>query len=317
MLPGSKTNARSNEQARLRARKPFLEFRARLVQAIRRFFIGEGYLEIETPHLIPAPAPEAHIDAIGVGGLFLHTSPELCMKRLLAAGYAKLFQISKCFREGERGRLHLPEFTLLEWYHSGIDYFQLMEECEALFLAVCQETGLGHEVQYQGRRVNLETPWKRISVEDAFAAYAPVTMAEAVAKDRFDELMVLEVEPFIGLSKPVFLYDYPSCCAGLARLRPDRPDLAERFELYFAGIELANAFSELTDAREQRMRFEQDARLRRGLGKQVYPSPESFLACLKQMPAAAGIALGIDRLTMILTDSPRIDKVVPFTPEEM
>jgi lysyl-tRNA synthetase class 2 len=294
-----------------------LRLRARLVHAIRRFFVDQGYLEIETPHLIPAPAPEVHIDAVKVGDMFLHTSPELCMKRLLSAGYPKIFQICKCFRKGERGKKHLPEFTLLEWYRVESDYVALMDECEEMILAVSRDLGFGKSIIYRQRHINLERPWERISVQEAFNRYGSISMEQALKKGCFDELLVEEIEPHLGISGPVFLYDYPASFAALAKLKEEAPNFVERFEIYMGGLELANAFSELTDAEEQKTRFERDRRERERLGKEAYPFPKEFLESLSDMPSSAGIALGVDRLAMIFADATKIDDVVSFAPEEL
>jgi lysyl-tRNA synthetase class 2 len=317
MLPGSKNSSAKEERGRLASKKSTLWFRARIIQAIRRYFIEHDYLEVETPHIIPAPTPEVHIEALKAGDSFLHTSPELCMKRLLSAGFNKIFQICRCFRRGERGEHHLCEFTLLEWYRTGIDYMDLMDECEEMMLSVSHDLGLGDKITYQGLEMDLKRPWERITVKAAFKRYASVPFDEALELGRFDEVMVSEIEPHLGLSKPTFLYDYPATLAALARLKENEPDLAERFEIYMAGLELANAFSELTDVREQEARFvkEQDRRVE--LGKPVYPVPEKFLTSLPHMPRSAGIALGVDRLAMIFTNRTRIDDVVSFTPEEL
>jgi len=288
-----------------------------MIQAMRLFFIEHDYLEVETPQLIPAPAPEPHIHAISAGNLFLHTSPELCMKRLLAAGYPKIFQICKCFRHAERGNLHMPEFTMLEWYRTEIDYMALMEECEAMILSVSRRLGAGDSINYHGKEIDLQYPWERLSVGEAFDRFASLTPETAIGKGIFDEVMVEKIEPNIGLARPTILYDYPAPLAALARLKPENKKLAERFEIYLAGLELANGFSELTDAREQRARFERDRKQRSDSDKQVYPMPEKCLKDLEKMPRAAGIALGVDRLAMIFADRSRIDDVATFTPEEV
>ncbi len=289
--------------------------RALLIQAIRRFFIDHGYLEVETPCLIPAPAPEVHIDALSCGNVFLQASPELCMKRLLAADFSRIFQICKCFRRDERGNRHLPEFTMLEWYRAECDYRDLMKECEDLlsFLFI----GLGYEefLIYQGKQITLCPPWERITVAEAFARYAPLSMSEALQNDRFDEMMACHIEPRLGMVTPTFVADYPIHPGALAKTKDGDDSLTERFELYLGGLELANAFTELTDAGEQRLRFLEAEQQRRAMGKIPYPPAERFLAALDSMPRAAGIALGIDRLAMIVTDSPSIDAVVAFTPE--
>ncbi len=317
MLPESKNSSSKEERERLASKKSNLWFRARIVQAIRRYFIEHDYLEVETPHIISAPTPEVHIEALKAGDSFLHTSPELCMKRLLSAGFNKIFQICRCFRQGERGEHHLYEFTLLEWYRTGIDYMDLMDECEEMMLSVSHDLGLGDKITYQGREMDLKRPWERITVKETFKRYASVPFDEALALGRFDEVMVSEIEPHLGISKPTFLYDYPAIFAALARLKENEPELAERFEIYMAGLELANAFSELTDVREQEERFVKEREKRQELGKPVYPIPEKFLTSLPHMPQSAGIALGVDRLAMIFTNRTRIDDVVSFTPEEL
>ena len=291
--------------------------RAGIIQVIREFFIERDYLEVETPLRIPAPAPESNIDAIPSDGWFLHTSPELCMKRLLAAGYSKIFQISKCFRDRERGSLHLPEFTLLEWYQAGIDYREMMNECEELFVFIARSLDRGDTISYQGTTIDLKKPWIRLSVKDAFDRYAPLSLEKTLENDCFDEIMVDHIESHLAQDKPVFLYDYPIALASLSRPKKSDPSVAERFEIYMGGLELANAFSELTDGEEQRARFSKEREYRRQQGKETYPSPEHFLDALHTMPDSAGIALGVDRLVMIFTDKDTIDDVVTFTPEEL
>ncbi|MDY0260900.1 EF-P lysine aminoacylase EpmA [Syntrophotalea acetylenica] len=288
-----------------------LEQRARIVQTIRSFFIERDFLEVETPHRIPGNAPEAHIDAVPSDGWFLHTSPELCMKRLLAAGYPRLFQLCRCWRAAERGARHLPEFAMLEWYVAHCDYHLLMQQCEALLGALLPEEIL----TYQGRAIDLGSPWERLTVAEAFDRFGSRSLQQALREDRFDEIISLEIEPRLGIQRPTFLIEYPSELAALARRHPQRPGVAERFELYIAGLEVANAFSELTDPVEQRQRFAVEEALRRKSGKPPYPSPEPFLLELDAMPEAAGIALGLDRLVMLLTDAATIDDVVAFTPE--
>jgi lysyl-tRNA synthetase class 2 len=294
-----------------------LATRAAILRRTREFFTTEGYLETDTPLLIPAPAPEAHIDAVGAGGLYLHTSPELCMKRLLAAGYPKIFQICHCWRSGERGSRHLPEFTMLEWYRAESDYTNLMDDCVRLVRQVAAGCGTGSSIAYRGETVDLQGEWERLTVREAFRRYTETTMEEALAADRFDELMTEAIEPNLGTPTPTFLCDYPAERGALARLKGDDPSVAERFELYIAGLELANAFSELTDPAEQRRRFEEEAAHRAGRGQAPYPMPEKFLAELGSMPPSAGIALGMDRLIMLLAGAETIDEVVAFTPEEL
>ena len=294
-----------------------LLLRAQIIQTIRRFFIDQAYLEVETPIRIPAPAPEAHIDAVPTDDQYLQTSPELCMKQLLTAGFPQIFQICKCFRHHERGRKHLPELTMLEWYRAGGNYLDLMQECEELVCFVAHQLGKRGRLIYRNRPIEFARPWLRMSVTEAFDRFGSVSMQEALAADSFDEVMALDIEPNLGAPNPVFLYNYPSRHGALARLNSRNPLLAERFELYIAGIELCNGFSELTDAAEQRDRFEKELLLRQSLNKPSYPMPEKFLQVLADMPASAGNALRIDRLVMLLADADKIDDVVAFTPEEL
>lgn len=239
------------------------------------------------------------------------------MKRLLSTGFPRIFQICKCFRDGERGHLHLPEFTLLEWYRADADYNALMADCEAMIGFVSDDLGLGKTIQYRGQKIDLQPPWNRIAVEEAFAAHSPVSLREALDTDRLEEMMVINIEPNLDMSRPVFLYDYPSQFASLSRVKQDRPDLAERFELYIGGLELANAFSELTNPDEQETRFNKENGVREKRGKKPYPVPMKFLDALHTMPPSAGIAFGVDRLVMLLTGAEKIDDVVAYTPEEL
>jgi len=294
-----------------------LELRADIVTSIRGFFQENSYLEVETPCRIPAPAPEAHIDAQPSGEWFLHASPELCMKQMLAAGFPRIFQICRCFRQHERGGRHLPELTMLEWYTAGASYLDMMTQCEELFTAVARDLGRGNALHYQGAIVDLAVPWERLTVNRAFETYAGVSVAESLEKGTFDETLALGVEPHLGNDRPLILYDYPAACGSLARLKPGSENLAERFELYIQGVEICNAFSELTDPHEQRIRFEREMVLREDTGKVVYPLPEPFLKTLTKMPEAAGNALGVDRLAMLFADTALIDDVVAFTPEEL
>ncbi len=294
-----------------------LTLRARVLQAIRHFFSRCDFLEVETPCRIPAPAPEAYISAPPAGDWFLHTSPELCMKRLLAGGIPRLFQICRCFRQGERGDRHLPEFTLLEWYAAHMDYHGMMKQTEDLIREITDRIGLGERIAYQGSDIDLSPPWPRMTVAEAFRQFTDFSPEQAVAEGCFDELIGCRIEPHLGLEKPVFLHDYPVSQAALARISPGNQAVAERFELYIGGLELCNAFTELTDPMEQRRRFEMQRRQMAADGQNVYPMPERFLADLFRMPPAAGNALGIDRLVMLLVDSARIDEVVTFTPETL
>ena len=294
-----------------------LRLRAKVIRAVRSFFVEEGFLEVDTPIRIPSPAPEQHIEAVPSGNWALQTSPELCMKRLLSSGYSRIFQICKCFRGHERGIKHLPEFTLLEWYCTETGYHAFMDQCESLIRSVAAVNGGADILHYQGHRVDLSGPWPRISVAEAFQRWGTLSMGSALSQDRFDEVMVNDIEPKLGFEKPVFLCDYPAERAALAKLNPADPTLAMRFELYICGLELCNAFMELTDPVEQRQRFEAERSELLKNGKPVFPIPDPFLAALKDMPEAAGNALGLDRLVMLLADTASIDDVVAFTPQEL
>lgn len=291
--------------------------RARIIQAMRSYFYDHDFLEVETPIRIPAPAPEAHIDSFASDGWFLQSSPELAMKRLLAGGHGRIFQICKCFRRDERGPRHLTELTMLEWYTPGYTYLELMDQCSALVRHIAHQTGCKGPLNYNGQTIDLAAPWETITVDAAFRRYTATTLERSMSMGRFDEIMAFEIEPELGRNCPTFIMDYPASMAALARLKPDDSEFAERFELYIGGMELANGFSELNDPVEQRRRFKAAAAIRALAQKPATPMPEPFLRDLESMPAAAGIALGVDRLVMLFTNADTIDKVVAFTPETL
>jgi lysyl-tRNA synthetase class 2 len=295
-----------------------LQKRAALIHSIRSFFNNRDYLEVDTPARLPVLIPEACNEPVESGNHFLQTSPEICMKRLLAeAGCQKIFQICKCFRKNERGDRHLPEFTMLEWYRTRSDYHSLMDECEDFIIEVAQALGHSDSITVKGAKISLEKGWERLSVADAFSQYAPVSVKQALGQNIFDEVLCRDIEPKLGTAKPVFLYDYPAELGALARKKKENPAVAERFEIYIAGLELANGFSELTDAHEQRQRFEQELKGIKNQGRPVGRMPEKFLHVLPGMPEAAGIALGLDRLAMVLFNAEIIDNVVTFVPEDL
>lgn len=294
-----------------------LTLRSRIIQLVRDFFTGRGFLEIETPLRIPAPAPETYINPHPSGNWYLQTSPELCMKRMLSAGYPKIFQICKCFRREERGKRHLEEFTMLEWYEAGANYKNLMDCCEDLFRFIGAALGTGDGIRYNGCLIDISPPWERLSVVDAFTRFASISVDKAMEADRFDETIAFEIEPRLGTGAPVFLYDYPAGTCPLAAPRPGNANLGQRFELYINGLELCNGFTELTDPDEQRRRFSEELNRRKKAGHNLSPMPEKFLSDLALMPPAAGNALGLDRLIMLFADVKSIDEVVAFTPEEL
>ncbi|CAH2031467.1 EF-P lysine aminoacylase EpmA [Trichlorobacter ammonificans] len=296
-----------------------LQIRAQVLRTVRAFFQEEGFLEVETPLLIPANAPEEHIDPVIVSPTGqLQTSPELCMKRLLCRGHHRIFQISRCWRAHERGSRHLSEFTMLEWYRANADYTQLMNDCEGLLRRVAADCAVGSLFRRDGRTIDPRLPWQRFTVQEAFRRFAAADALTAVENDSFDELVVSVIEPALAeLPVPSILTDYPAEMAALARLKGDDPRYAERFELYAGGLELANGFSELSDPVEQRLRFGAANAVRVTRGMEPLPLPEPFLAELPALPPSAGIALGIDRLVMLTTGCATIDEVVAFTPEEL
>lgn len=294
-----------------------LKKRSLVVQHTRDFFINKGYLEVDTPLRSPAIIPEAHIDPMMSEGHYLQASPELYMKRLLSQGLDKVFQICKCFRKNERGSRHLPELTMLEWYGITHTYEDLMDQCEGLLAYIAGQLGKNGSLDYQGHTIDLQNGFHRLTIAQAFDQFGSMTADKAMESGQFDEIISFEIEPHLGINRPCFLYDYPAPLASLAKLHPDNQQVAQRFELYIAGIELANGFTELTDSKIQKQRFMEENRLRSTRGLSALPMPETFLSDLKTMPEAAGIALGMDRLAMLFCDAPCIDEVVAFTPESL
>jgi lysyl-tRNA synthetase class 2 len=297
--------------------------RARVVRTIRAFFEARGFLEVETPLLVPSPGLDRHLDAFeaatGSAPRFLITSPEYQMKRLLVAGYARIFQLAKCFRRGERGERHNPEFTMLEWYRANAGVDDVIADTEQLVAAVT-----GGAVDVGGRRVVCAPPFARLTVCEAFERFAKMSRAETLEaaandEDRFFRVLVDEVEPRIAeLPHALVLNEYPASQASLARRKPGDPDVAERFELYVAGVELCNGFGELTDANEQRARFARDQAERKARGLAVYPIDEKFVAALDRgMPPSGGNALGVDRLVALACGTTDIADVLAFTDDEL
>ncbi len=301
------------EREALAAKRPALECRARLLASIRSFFTARGFLEIETPVRVATPALELHIDAEPSGSAWLRTSPELHMKRLLAAGYTRLFQMGPCFRMGECGRLHHPEYTMLEWYRTGTDSRGILEDTQALLRQAVRDTVGGDVIPARTGPVAVGGEWPVITVSDAFTRFAGWDPVAAYEADRFELDLMRKVEPALPLDRPCVLAGYPAAAAALSRLDPADPRVAERWELYVGGVELANAYTELTDATEQENRFRECAEARRQLGKPVYPVDPDFLSALKSgMPACGGAALGVDRLAMLLAGADSLDAVMAF-----
>lgn len=315
--------------------------RQTMYAALRSFFAKNGYEEVETPLLVPTPGMEPHIDPFSVAylpqtdigqksELFLHTSPEYAMKRLLADGCGPIFQICKVFRNGEIARAHNPEFTLLEFYRPHADYHHIMGDLEQALAEV--EKAMGPAAPYFSK-----LPWERLTVREAVLRETGLDLrtlstAEQLARageaigvrmggyetwdDAFFHLFLQKVEPRLGLERPTFLIEYPASMAALARLKPSEPEVAERVELYAHGQELANGFSELTDAVEQRARLEEERALRQKQGRPAFELDEKFLSALGHMPPAGGIAVGLDRILMMLLGTDRISDVLLFPAQE-
>lgn len=301
-----------------------LHLRAALIQAIRSFFQSKTFLEVDTPIRYPVIIPEENIVPLRSESAFLQTSPELCMKRLLAGGNPRIYQICKCFRREERGRYHLEEFTMLEWYREGVDYTALMDDCEQLLQQVGGALSAVVAAEQSDRLRDLQPfveavgrPWQRITVMEAFQRHSPVSLEEALIQERFDEVLVEHVEPELGKQQPTILYDYPAVFGSLAKTKQGNASLVERFELYLRGVELANGFSELTDPVEQRVRFEQEIAMIKQQQGEKLPLPQSFLDDLDSIESAAGIALGVDRLFMLAFGVKSIDRAVSFSPSDI
>jgi len=304
-----------DELVRLQRIRSNLELRHCILAAARSFFGRHGFLEVDTPVRIPTPALEDYIDAEPSGDHFLRTSPELHMKRLLAAGCECVFQIGPCCRQGERGRVHLPEFSMLEWYRLEADYADVLDDTIALVREIVTAVCSGTSLSVRGQTVDVGEEWERLTVDEAYRVYAGCTPDAALAEDRFEEILVERIEPHLGIGRPTILMDYPACTSSLSKPKDEAPNRAERWELYFAGLEIANACSELTDPAAQRRSFEATAGLRRAEGMPVYELDEPFLEALQSIPSAAGVAIGIDRLVMALSGAETIDDVVAFPPE--
>jgi lysyl-tRNA synthetase class 2 len=318
--------------------------RARLQAAVRAFLTRRGFEEVETPCLVPSPGTETHIDAFRTTlrlpegdaaprELWLHPSPELAMKRLLSRGFPRIFQLARAFRDGEVTSTHNPEFTLLELYRAGTDYRGIMADLEELVADGARAILGSTRVPWRGGVVELAPPFRRVTVAEAFLAegidlaacdgHVEPLRRQLVERgfrpapgDGYDDLffrVFLErIEPRLAAGPPAYVVDWPAPMAALARLRADDPRWAERFELYAGGLELANGFSELTDPVEQRARFEREQARRAAASRPPHPIDEAFLAELARMPPAGGVALGVDRLLMLLTGATRIEEVLLF-----
>jgi elongation factor P--(R)-beta-lysine ligase len=319
-----------------RDRRPFLLARNRIVTALRSWFAAEGFVEVDTAALQVSPGNETHLHAFGTDWIgpdgrearrYLHTSPEFAMKKLLAAGEKRIVDFARAFRNRERGPLHAPEFTMVEWYRAGEPYEAVMVDCAALVAGAAKAAG-GDTLRWRDRIADVGAEPERLTVADAFARHAGIDLA-AVSGDRdrfaavsgvrvvaddtwsdiFSRVLSEKVERNLGLGRVTLLTEYPVSEAALARVKPGDPSVAERFELYACGVELANGFAELTDADEQRRRFAAAMDEKQRIHGERYPIDEDFLAALRMMPPASGVALGLDRLVMLATGATHIDQV--------
>jgi lysyl-tRNA synthetase class 2 len=328
-------------------RRPVLIARARIMAALRDWFAGRDFVEVETGSLQVSPGNETHLhafetDLVSPGGVgvrrYLRTSPEFACKKLLSAGELRIVEFARVFRNRERGALHAPEFTMLEWYRANAPYEAVMEDCAALIAAAASAVGT-RRFAFRGQEVDPFAMPEYLTVVEAFARYAGIDLwaslplqgpdrarfaasatqagirlaADDNWGDIFSRVLVERIEPRLGLGRATMLYEYPAAMSALARPKPSDPRLAERFELYVCGVELANGFGELTDPAEQRRRLTAEMAEKERIYGERYPLDEDFLAALAEMPAASGVALGLDRLVMLATGAPHIDHVT-WTP---
>ena len=306
--------------------KAKLKKRALIINEIRNFFLGRGFLEIDTPALVKYPGQEPYLDLFKTqflgcyegkkvkDDLYLISSPEYALKKYLVGGFEKIFQIGKAFRNKESfSERHNPEFTLLEWYRAYASYLDIMDDTEELVKYLFEIFNGGNEVlRYQGKEIQIIVKWDRISVTDAFKKYAGVQMPEN-DQEKFFEIFLNKIEPQLGMKKPVIIFDYPISMAALSKASDVNPKLAERFEVYIGGMELCNAFSELNDPIEQQKRLEEEKILRQKIGKDIYDIDPKFIAALQiGMPPAGGNALGVDRLIMLLLGVDNIENILPI-----
>jgi elongation factor P--(R)-beta-lysine ligase len=328
-------------------RQPFLRARQRVLAALREHLADADFTEVETAILQRSPGNEAHLHAFKTElvapdrtsmPLYLHTSPEFACKKLLAAGERRIFEFARVFRNRERGALHHAEFTMLEWYRAGEPYEAVMADCAAFVAAAATAAGT-REMAFRGRSADPFAPPEHLTVAAAFARHAGIDLLATLAagepdrdalalqaraagikladddswSDIFSRVLVERIEPQLGNGRATFLTEYPRAEAALARAKPGEPAVAERFELYVCGVEIANGFGELTDPAEQRMRLEAEMAKKERLYGERYPIDEEFLRALALMPQASGCALGFDRLVMLATGATRIDQVI-WTP---
>ena len=334
------------EKDRLVARTPALIARAAIMRAVRGHFEAQGFLEVETPARVMSPGQEVHLEAISAGdGRHLITSPEYHMKRLVAGGLPRIVQFCRCFRAEEDGPFHQPEFTMVEWYRAGGTMDELMRDCEAIVEVAARAAGtwptahvpINRRGKYSAEILALDGVFERTTVRELFRRHAGIELRgdeseadmrglaqragcqvgpDAAWDDVFYQVFLDRIEPRLGCARPTFVLDWPAPLGALARRKSDDPLTVERFELYAGGLELANAFGELTDPVEQRARFIEETEHRHKRGRAVYPIDEKLLEALGHMPPTCGIALGFDRLVMLVVGASRIREVLAFANDE-
>jgi len=333
-------------------RRPLLQLRGRIKSGLRAWFEGQDFTEVECGILAASPGNEAHLHAFETcrirsdasrQTLYLHTSPEFAAKKLLTAGEHRIFEFARVFRNRERTRLHAPEFTMLEWYRAGEEVAAVMGDTVSLVRCAAKIAG-GRDLIHRDRQCDPFAEAEQLSVADAFRIHAGIEILDMLDahghadrnlfatrarragfsigvedgwSDIFSKVLTAAIEPRLGLDRLTLLTDYPRIEAALARPKPSDPRLSERFELYACGVELANGFGELTDATEQRARFEAEMAQKQRVYGRRYPLDEDFLAALGHMPPASGVALGFDRVVMLATGAPQIDDVLwtPLPPD--
>jgi lysyl-tRNA synthetase class 2 len=324
--------------------------------------LKKGFQEVETPTLVAQPGMEPHLDlfktSISNGNrksspAYLISSPEYAMKKLLVAGFPKIFQICRSYRNGEIDNLHNPEFTILEWYRARADYQDIMNDVEQLMIyltsnlernlraksKIKNQKSKNLKINYQDQIIDFSPPWPKLTVKQSFRQYAKINLDKALnlksiskiarkkgyivsQNDRFEDvffkIFLNEIEPHLGRGKPTILMDWPAQMAALSRKKPNNPKYAERFEIYIAGLELGNAFSELTDSIEQESRLKGEQQLREKMGKEVYNIDKEFIQALKVgMPPSGGIAMGVDRIVMLFTNAKSIEKILFFPAKQI
>ncbi|WFU37262.1 EF-P lysine aminoacylase EpmA [Bradyrhizobium sp. CB82] len=347
-MAGDKTTSPFWSRDRHLDRRPFLQARGTITAAVRDFFAEQGFVEVETSVLQVSPGNEIHLHAPRTEIMrpagsrmtrYLRTSPEFACKKLLAAGEPRIFELARVFRDRERGDLHLPEFTMLEWYRAGTPYDAIMADCIGVIARAAQATRIG-QFSFRGRTADPFAEPELLTVAGAFEQFAGIDLLSTISdgegnrdalaaaagtkvrvtkddtwSDVFSKVLVEHIEPNLGQGRLTILFEYPSPEAALARAKVADPRVAERFEVYACGVELANGFGELTDAAEQRRRFQLSMAEKQRRYGEAYPLDEDFLAAVGQMPEASGVALGFDRLVMLASGALRIDQVV-WTPPQ-